>query len=281
MTSPLISIDDLHRLLGTELLRIVDVRSQPGDPAIGRQWYSAGHIDGAIFLSLDDDLSSYPGPGRHPLPSVAAFGETLERAGIGPEHSVVIYDQIGGAIAARLWWMLEHVGHDNVRVLDGGWQAWEQAGFPTSQATPSLAAANWPSFKQLNPTLDRGQLAGLLGSVTVLDARAPERYAGIVEPLDAVAGHIPSSTSAPFAHNLENGTFKDPGVLRSQFAALGLDSAAGVVNSCGSGVTACHNILAMRLAGLGQGTLYPGSWSDWSSAGMPVATGHDPGEAPT
>ena len=280
MTSPLISINELNHQLGVESMRIVDVRSQPGDPSVGRQWYLENHIRGAMFLSLDDDLSAFPGPGRHPLPSNTAFAETLEQAGIGPEHSVVVYDHLGGAIAARLWWMLEHIGHQNVRVLDGGWQAWESAGFPTSQQQPTFPVAHWASASEVNPTIDRTQLAASLGSLTILDARATQRYTGAEEPLDSVAGHIPTATSAPLAYNLQDGIFKDPDTLRRQFADLNVALADGVVNSCGSGVTACHNILAMRVAGLGQGTLYPGSWSDWSSSGMPIATGNAPGEPP-
>lgn len=277
MTSPLINSAQLLGLLGSESLRIIDVRSVVTDIEAGQNMYEANHIPGAIFLSLDTDLSEFPGPGRHPLPSSTTFSKTLGSIGVGFNHQVVIYDQLGGAIAARLWWMLENLGHRNVQVLDGGFPHWEQLDLPLDNEAPTYSPVEWEPTSALNPTVDRDELLQLLGTVTILDARAAQRHAGEVEPLDAIAGHIPTAISAHLAHNLEGGLFKSRADLRARFNGLGVDSATGVVNSCGSGVTACHNILAMRVAGLGQGTLYPGSWSDWSSSGLPVAVGPEPG----
>jgi thiosulfate/3-mercaptopyruvate sulfurtransferase len=173
--------------------------------------------------------------------------------------------------------MLEHIGHSNVQVLDGGYPHWLAAGLPTTTTVPTYSQTNWASGPAKNPVVDRDTLQSLLGRSLILDARAPDRYAGEQEPLDAIAGHIPTAINAHLANNLKDGRFKTPEELLEVFAALGVTSADGVITSCGSGVTACHNILAMRVAGLGQGTLYPGSWSDWSNSGLPVALGHEPG----
>jgi thiosulfate/3-mercaptopyruvate sulfurtransferase len=277
MAHPLISVTDLHNKLNQDSLRVLDVRTVVTDATAGLNLYLDDHIPGAIYLSLDQDLSAASGPGRHPLPTPNDFRATLEAAGVGPEHHVVCYDDLSGAIAARLWWMLEHIGHTNVQVLDGGYPHWQGAGLPTSAGVSRYQRTKWESGPVTNPIVDRDAVLSMLGTSIVLDARAPERYAGEHEPLDAIAGHIPSAVCAHLVNNLRDGRFKPPEELQAMFAAHGVTSAEGVINSCGSGVTACHNILAMRVAGLGQGTLYPGSWSDWSSSGLAVALGLEPG----
>lgn len=280
MTHPLISVTDLLGKLGQDSLRILDVRTVITDAAAGHDLYLDGHIPRAIYLSLDADLSAAAGPGRHPLPSANDFKATLGALGVGPEHQVVCYDDLGGAIAARLWWMLEHIGHAETQVLDGGYPHWQAAGLPTSTDIPRYQPTKWESGATSNPVVDRGTLQARLGTAILLDARAPDRYSGEREPLDAIAGHIPTAISADLVNNLRDGRFKTPEELLAIFTARGVTSAEGIINSCGSGVTACHNILAMRIAGLGQGTLYPGSWSDWSSSGLPIALGSEPGSLP-
>jgi len=280
----LISVAELAQRLGDPALRVVDVRwylSRPGD---GQRAYDAGHIPGAIFLDLDTDLSDLDGfgaPGRHPLPSPPDFRRRLESAGIGSEHFVVAYDDTGGTSAARLWWMLDNLGHrGGAAVLDGGLQAWQADGQPLSTEQPRFAPAQLELSERWTGIIDRATLAERLGHVNLLDARAAERYRGEVEPIDPVAGHIPTALSYPTAGNLaEDGRFLPVDRLRRRFAPV----AAGdrpVVTSCGSGTTACHNALAMRLAGLPEPLLYVGSYSDWSRSGLPIATGPKPGAAP-
>ena len=276
--SPLISADALAARLSSPALRIADVRWVLGQPGEGRRRYAAGHIPGAVFVDIDTDLTTTSGPGRHPLPSPRAFAARMSELGIGSERDVVAYDDAGGTIAARLWWMLDVLGHRRVAVLDGGLQAWEGAGLPlTTEVTPPPPARFDIQLDQWPRTLDREELKNRLGSVALLDARAGARYRGEVEPIDPVAGHIPTAISAPTDGNLdEAGRFLAPEALRSRFseAARG---AQEVVTSCGSGITACHNALAMRVAGLPDPLLYPGSYSDWSRNGERVATGPDPG----
>jgi thiosulfate/3-mercaptopyruvate sulfurtransferase len=197
---------------------------------------------------------------------------------------VVVYDDAGGTIAARLWWMLDALGHSNVAVLDGGLPAWEAAGLPMTAEVPSypsarltVPAGGWPR------TLDRAELKERLGSVVLLDARAGPRYRGEVEPVDRVPGHIPTAISAPYDENLSaDGRLLPPAALRERFEAVGVagENRNDVVTSCGSGITACHNALAMRIAGLPDPILYAGSYSDWTANGEPVATGPEPGPPP-
>ena len=283
MTTPLISADELTTRLRDPSLRVVDTRWYLGRPGDGRRAYDAGHIPEAIFLDIDGDLALPPGPGlpgRHPLPDPAAFARRLEAAGIGDEHRVVACDDVGGWVAARLWWMLDSLGHPDVALLDGGIGAWQAAGGPLSMDVPSFPRGRLSLAPTWSRTIDRETLLGRLGSVTVLDARGAPRYRGETEPIDPVAGHIPTSLSAPTDGNLgQDGRFLAPGALRARFAAFGVPSRP-VVMSCGSGVAACANALAMRVAGLPDPILYPGSWSDWSTAGFPVATGPEPGDPP-
>ncbi len=198
----------------------------------------------------------------------------MGRIGIADDSEVVAYDDAGGAIAARLWWMLDDLGHRNVRVLDGGVGAWMAAGGPLTPAVTTYPAGRLTLHDGWSRTIDRDDLAVRLGSVALIDARVPERYRGEVEPVDAVPGHIPTAISLPTAGNLgPDGRFLAPEVLRARFEALGDD----VVSYCGSGVNACHNALAMRVAGLPDPLLYPGSYSDWAGTGMPIVTGDEPG----
>ena len=260
---------------------VVDTRWYLADSEQGRREYDAHHIPGAVFLDLESDLSADIGPGRHPLPNRDTFVTMLGANGIGNDHHVIAYDHGPGAIAARLWWLLRHVGHHRTSVLDGGLGAWRSAGYGTAAAPPSYMPVDFECGPSINRTIDRHQLLEQLGSTQVIDARPTERYRGENEPVDPVAGHIPTAISAPTADNLESdGTFKSPEDLARRFAALGVDPNEPVVSSCGSGVTACHNILALHLAGFPEATLYPGSWSDWSTASFPVATGPHPGSPP-
>lgn len=279
--SPIVSPGALHDCLGDPDLRIVDVRWVLGGPGRGRESYDAGHLPGAIFVDLDTDLVAADGPGRHPLPSPGDFRSRLQRAGIGSGHDVVAYDDVGGWVAARLWWMLDNLGHDRVAILDGGYQAWVAEGFPTTVDVPAMPAARLTLAGSWTRTIDRAGLVERLGSVVLLDARAGPRYRGETEPIDPVPGHIPTARNAPTEGNLRpDGRLLGPIELAARFRALGADGSDGpVVTSCGSGVSACFNSLAMRIAGLPDPLLYPGSYSDWSRSDMPIAVGPEPGAA--
>ena len=236
------------------------------------------NIPGARHVSIDSDLSLAEGPGRHPPPDPEETARRLGALGIGDRHFVVAYDDAGGATGARLWWMLRACGHNRVAVLDGGIQAWEDAGGELDTAETSWPAAQL-TVRGERPTVHREQLSAQLGEVTLIDARAAERYSGEVEPVDPKAGHIPTAVNVPFSGNLgPGGSFLPASELWIRYAAAGIDTAEGSVVYCGSGVTACHDILAMEIAGLGTASLYPGSWSDWAGSGGPVATGPKPGE---
>jgi thiosulfate/3-mercaptopyruvate sulfurtransferase len=285
--SPLISATDLLgrvRDSDSDLL-IVDVRWVLGKPGAGRAAYREGHLPGAIHLDLDDDLADHDGfgaPGRHPLPSPAETARRLGAAGIGDDTFVVAYDDVGGWVAARLWWMLDNLGHPDVAVLDGGLAAWTAAGGSLEPGNPPP-----PAPRDLNlagewrGVIGRDELKARLGSVVLLDARAAPRYRGETEPIDPVAGHIPTAISAPIDGNLADGRFRPPDELAARFRDLGADGSAGpVVTSCGSGTSAIHHTVAMRLAGLPDPILYVGSYSDWSRSGEPVTTGPEPGDPP-
>lgn len=274
----LISVDELHRHLGQPDVRVADVRWYLNREGDGRRAYEVGHIPGAIFLDLTTDLSAPEGPGRHPLPEPAELARLLGERGIGDDQLLVAYDDTGGTSAARLWWMLDNLSHNRVAVLDGGIGAWVAAGHPLTTDEPGWPPALLHLGDRWTNTIDRSELTDRLGTLTLLDARAPERYRGETEPIDPAAGHIPTAVNAPTSGNLDaDGRFLDAGQLRARFAGLH-NAAMPVVTSCGSGTTACHNSLAMRLAGLPDPMLYVGSFSDWSRSGMPVATGAEPGE---
>lgn len=286
--SPLIRAEELLALVhaGDPNLRIVDCRWVLGQPGAGETAYRAGHLPGAIHLDLDHDLADphgYGAPGRHPLASPAAVGATLGLAGIGDDDQVIAYDDVGGWVAARLWWMLDVLGHEAVAVLDGGIGAWQAAGGELTTEVPDLPPAELHLGDAWTRVIERDELRSRLGSVVLLDARAAPRYRGETEPIDPVAGHIPTARNAPIDGNLTepDGRFLAPGALATRFAELGADGTSGpVVTSCGSGVSALHHALALRAAGLPDPILYVGSYSDWSRSGEPVAMGPLPGVPP-
>jgi len=279
----LILVAQLHELLGSGAanVRVVDTRWYLGRPGAGRQAYEAGHIPGALFMDLDTDLSDEHGlgaPGRHPLPAPQAFALRLGSLGVGSDDYVIVYDDMGGAIAARLWWMLDNLGQrGGAAVLSGGIQAWQVSGYQLTTEVPRFAPASPELAAQWHNVIERDELARKLGAVSLLDGRAPERYRGEVEPIDPQAGHIPTARNAPVANNVDSrGVMRSPDELRSLYGDLVVDGGPTVV-SCGSGTTACHNALALRLAGMPDPILYVGSFSDWSRSGMPVVEGADPG----
>jgi len=273
----LISADELAGLLGDPRLRLADVRWYVGEPGRNRAEYAAGHLPGAVFLDVDTDLSAPTGPGRHPLPDPDDFAALLAGRGFGDDHVIVAYDDADGVYAARLWWMLRWIGHPGARLLDGGLRAWRAAGHALSTDEPRHPPATMTVHPGPTRLIDRDDLWRRLGTVVLLDARQPDRYTGEQHPVDPLGGHIPTARSAPTSDNLgPDGRFLPAEELARHYRALG----AGVgdtVASCGSGVTACHDILAMSLAGLPEPILYPGSWSDWCTSGLPYATGPEPG----
>jgi len=260
---------------------LFDTRHDLMDTTKGPREYSQGHIEGAHFLSIDDDLSSAKTGknGRHPLPDVTAFAEKMAALGASPDLQFVIYDGTGGMYAARLWWMLRWLGAANVALLDGGIAKWVAEKRPVTTVVPAPRAAVANQFKPLSGlTVDASNvLAHLPDSTrTVLDARAGERFRGEVEPIDPVAGHIPGATNRFWQANLKaDGTFKSREELQREYSQLlaGRPPSA-IVHQCGSGVTACHNLFAMEWAGLSGSRLYPGSWSEWvADPARPVARG--------
>jgi thiosulfate/3-mercaptopyruvate sulfurtransferase len=281
LTRPLVSTEWLRANLGMHGLVVADVRWVPDGSAI--ETFERGHIPGAIFLNADIDLAGEAfteGPGRHPLPSPEAFASTMSRMGIGDDTKVVAYDDNGGAYAARLWWMLDALGHRDVCVLDGALAAWNGP-LETGAARPVEPAMFTARPWRRELIADASDVADAIrdASAIVLDGRAPERYRGDVEPIDPVAGHIPGARSAPWAGNLDatTGRFLNADALRERYESLGIGDEHDAVAQCGSGLTACHDVLAIRLSGLGRARLYEGSWSDWvSDPSRPIATGEDP-----
>jgi thiosulfate/3-mercaptopyruvate sulfurtransferase len=265
----LIGVDSLQKLLGEPRLAVVDCRFDLMNPGAGRQAYLKAHIPGARYADLNRDLSAPigPGTGRHPLPAPETFAAWLGAAGIDNGAQVVAYDDANGSIAARLWWMLRWVGHDAVAVLDGGFKAWAarggalqpgEADFPRKKFTPRVAADTVLSTADVERALQ--DPAALL-----VDARAPERYAGTVEPIDPVAGHIPGAVNHPFTANLDAVGHFLPGdeIKRRWQERLSGRHPRQLIAMCGSGVTACHNLLSLEVAGLTGASLYAGSWSEW------------------
>lgn len=275
----LVDTDTLATHLGEAGLRIIDCRHDLTDTDAGRRAYAQSHIPGARFMHLDDDLSGNCDGrnGRHPLPDPDEFAAGLGLRGIRSDDQVVVYDDAGGAIAARLWWMLRWIGHSRVAVLDGGWRAWGEAGHPVeTRIHEALAVTHGVHPGAVAAIGTQGLRAALnRGEVLLIDARSPDRFAGQNETLDPVGGHIPGAVNRFFRNNLANGRFRPKAELRAEFEAL-LDGRKPetVVHQCGSGVTACHNLLAMEIAGLPGAKLYPGSWSEWcADPSRAVATG--------
>ncbi|HEY0818301.1 MAG TPA: sulfurtransferase [Rhizobacter sp.] len=275
---PLISAADLDKLLARRPETVLlDCSFDLADTAAGEQAYAEGHLPGARYAHLDRDLSAPKTGrnGRHPLRERADYAAWMGSVGITPATPVVAYDRQGGMFAARAWWVLRWMGHADVALLDGGLPAWQAAGgTPTADVAAARPAAPYPDLPPAMPRLDAAQLQPRLAQVRLLDARAPERFRGEVEPLDPVAGHIPGAVNRFFKDNLQaDGRFKPAEQLRREFEAL-LDDDRPVVHTCGSGATACHNLLAMEVAGFGRTHLYPGSWSEWcSDPSRPVANG--------
>ncbi|GAA2258758.1 sulfurtransferase [Kitasatospora cystarginea] len=277
-TSPLISVGELATALDSaDPPVLLDVRWQLGGPP-GADEFAVGHLPGAQYVDLDDELAAPPGTaGRHPLPDPEVFGAAVRRAGVSADRPVVVYDAGPATSAARAWWLLRWAGHRDVRVLDGGLAAWRAAGLPESTGqTPAREGDFKPAPGQL-PVLDARQAAALARTGLLLDARAGERYRGEVEPVDPRAGHIPGAVSAPTTENVgPDGRFLPAAALAERFRSLGVgERETGVY--CGSGVTASHELLALEVAGF-RATLYPGSWSEWSGdPDNPAATGPLPG----
>jgi thiosulfate/3-mercaptopyruvate sulfurtransferase len=272
----LVSVESLAADLATGPRPVVlDVRWYLGGPP-GLDSYRRGHVPTAVFTDLDRVLAGPPGPGgRHPLPEPAAFQVAMRAAGVRQDRAVVVYDDGDSTIAARGWWTLRYYGHENVRVLDGGYRAWVSAGLEVTQAEPGPAPGDFTARPGHMPALDAAGAQATAQTGRLLDARSAARYRGETEPVDPVAGHIPGAVSAPTTGNVNaDGTFARAAELAARFAALGVTGDGTAVGAyCGSGVTAAHEVLALALAGV-PAALYVGSWSNWvADPGRPVATG--------
>lgn len=255
---------------------IIDCRFSLMDPDVGSKEYLAGHIPGAQYAHLNNHLSGtiVPGrTGRHPLPKRSELIKTIRSFGINNQQLVVAYDGGNGAYGARLWWLLRWLGHDQVVVLDGGFKAWQDAGLDTSTTVAAPATSQFKAAASLVQSIEAEAIPG--AKIALTDAREPARYRGEVEPIDPVAGHIPGAQNLPFTENLNaDGFFKSAAALQSRFLEAALSQQSPTICYCGSGVTACHNILALVHAGFPEPILYPGSWSEWvTDPERPVAIG--------
>ncbi len=279
---------ELANQLDDPQVLIVDCRFNLLEPSAGRTSWREGHIPGAYYADLDRDLADpvRPDTGRHPLPAGERLSRLFGSWGLRPEMHVVAYDDVGGAIAARLWWLLRWAGHSSAGLLDGGYAAWLAAGLPVEQAEPELFNERYPVALGNWPVMTTAEVAEGIeqGRLLLLDARDPKRYAGEVEPIDSRAGHVPGAINWPFSQNLDaGGSFRTASDLNKALRPqIGETPAQAVAVMCGSGVTACHTLFAMELAGLfpdpnNKPALYCGSWSEWiRSDGRPVATGAEP-----
>lgn len=278
----LVDAEILHARLRESRWVVIDCRFDLAAPAAGRAAYKQGHLPGAYYAHLDDDLSGPvdPSTGRHPLPAPETFARRIAKWGVDNASQVVVYDDSGGSIAARLWWLFRWLGHDAVAVLDGGLAAWRDHGYVLEQGLQPPGAGNFVPRIRAGLWMDSAEVEIALaeGKALLVDAREPARFVGEHEPIDPVAGHIPGARNVPFTGNLGvDGRFRAPAVLRARFEEmLGERDPAASLHMCGSGVTACHNLLAMELAGLPGGRLYVGSWSEWiRDPNRPVARGTD------
>jgi thiosulfate/3-mercaptopyruvate sulfurtransferase len=282
----LIDAASLRSLLGRPYLRVVDCRHDLGQPDLGQEQYRKGHIPGAVFAHLDRDLSGAKTGknGRHPLPERSELTARLRSWGVDTTSQVVIYDASEACYAARAWWLLRWLGHAKVAVLDGGWPAWLGAGGPTSEQEPRPQVGNFlerpplEAIVTIETVIEWSRNANATSASLLIDARAPDRYEGRNETIDPIAGHIPGAINRFWKQNLaSDGRFKPPAQLRLEYGALlGTRLPQNVAVQCGSGVTACHNLLALQLAGLRGAALFPGSWSQWiADPTRPVRTGPD------
>ena len=273
----LVNAGELASALGRDDLVVLDARVLLSDREAGEAMYRQSHIPGASYADLDRDLSDHRKTGgRHPWPDAADFTETLGRWGIRPDTQVVVYDAADGALAAaRAWFLLRALGHRNVAVLNGGWAGWTSLGLPVESEEPTVTPTRYDATFENDRLLDADAVqAHLDAGGMLIDARAAERFRGEVEPLDKVAGHVPGAVNRPYTDNLRDGHFKRSDILASEFSALLAGHAPDqVAVMCGSGVTACHHLLAMAHAGLNGAKLFTGSWSGWLEDGSrPVAT---------
>ncbi|MGC4112545.1 MAG: sulfurtransferase [Nocardioides sp.] len=267
----LVDVEDLDGLDAV----LVDTRLAQTAPT-GRERYDAGHLPGAAYLDVDDDLAEPPGTGgRHPLPEAGRLVAAVRRAGVSRGSRVVVYDDGPGTAACRLWWLLRDYGHAEVEVLNGGLAAWTAAGRPLSTEPHLPTPGDWTGTPGHLPVVDADDLPGLVRGGVLIDVRAAERYRAEHEPIDPVAGHVPGAVNAPLTGNTgEHARFLSDQDLRHRFEALGVRDGVPVAAYCGSGVTATQTLLALRLAGFGDAALYPGSWSGWiADPSRPIATG--------
>lgn len=284
MVSPLVSGAELEAHLADPAWLVLDCQHDLMNHAFGRQSYAREHIPGAHFVSMEDDMAGTKtgANGRHPLPAVADLEALFSRLGVTAGTQVVCYDSANNNYAGRVWWTLRWLGHDQVAVLDGGLGKWRADARPTTASPPAARpAAQFAARPRDAMRVEVSTLVGNLGSrrLTVLDARTAERYAGLAEPIDPVAGHIPGALSRPWQQNiLPDGTYKSAALLAAEYRALlGSAPASSLVHQCGSGVSACQNLIAMEIAGLAGSRLYIGSWSEWcADPARPVATGPNP-----
>jgi thiosulfate/3-mercaptopyruvate sulfurtransferase len=272
----LISVDDLFALQERgDRVRILDVRWCLDRPD-GRDDVAAAHIPGAVYVDLESQLAGHGGPtdGRHPLPRREDLEAAARSWGLDDGDTVVVYDDLGGMSAARAWWLLRHHGVEDVRILDGAFAAWQRAGLPVEQGVVTPRHGSVTLADGVTPIVALDDVASVADRGVLVDARATERYAGDVEPIDPRAGHIPGAVSAPTTGNLtDDGRFRSPSELRDRFTAAGITDGEEVAVYCGSGVTAAHTIAALAVAGI-DAALFPGSWSAWSNhPDRPVATG--------
>ena len=266
----IISADSLQQHLSDPDWRIVDCRFNLKAPDEGLSLYHMEHIPSAIYAHLDHDLSAplTSTSGRHPLPDVETFKQTLGSWGIDKNTQVVVYDDAAGSYAARLWWMLRWLGHEAVAVLDGGFTLWKQQGLPTSSAIPRVAPTTFTGEPDMTMVVNSNELEKNLNTSTVclIDVRDPRRYLGMEEPIDKVAGHVPGSLNVPWKSNVDdNGMYLPKAQLHDHYTKILRDSGNdnNIVFMCGSGVTACHSLLALDYIGISDAKLYPGSWSEW------------------
>ncbi len=275
--SPLISATDLLVAIDDPSLRIADVRFFLGEPERGHAEYQQGHIRGAIFIDLDRDLAAVPGNGRHPLPDPTRFADRMGELGFGDQHTIVIHDAHNGQYGARLWWMLDRLGHRNVHMLDGGLGAWQAAGRELTVERTSHLRASMTLATEWPDTMDRAEVQTGHGNIDLVDVRAPERYSGDLELIERIGGHIPGARNRPYDSMMTtHGRMLPADEVRTLIRGEGARSELPLVITCGSGVTACFGMLAARVAGLPDPILYPGSFSDWVGHDMPVATGPEP-----